>query len=69
MINNGLSFLKAIGIRIHTVRYQKIRKRLVKNTDNDEDSDNGDDQKMTSKEYKRSKGMIAYQIAIAVATL
>ena len=68
MINNGLSFLKAIGIRIHTVRYQKIRKRLVKNTDNDEDSDNDDDQKMTSKEYKRSRGIFAYQVAIAIIT-
>jgi len=50
MSDNGLSYLKAIGIRVHTVRYQKVRKRLVQ----PRDSQDGEvDPQVTSKEYKR----------------
>jgi len=49
MSDNGLSYLKAIGIRVHTVRYQNIRRRVTKKVDTD--SSHGDD--VTSKEYKR----------------
>ena len=39
MSDNGLSFLKAIGIRVHTVRYQKIRKRIQKDDAERDDID------------------------------
>lgn len=54
MSDIGLSYLKAIGIRIHTVRYQKIRKRFVKRNDQ-EGGDEEDDKAMNSREYKRLK--------------
>jgi len=48
----GLGFLKAIGIRIHTVRYQKMRKAALL-----DDQDEGDDYDyLTSKEHKRIRG-------------
>jgi hypothetical protein len=50
--STGLSFLKAIGIRIHTVRYQKIRKAVLLQ---DQDEGEGDDY-VTSKEHKRIRG-------------
>mmetsp|Transcript_21012 Transcript_21012/g.34666 ORF Transcript_21012/g.34666 Transcript_21012/m.34666 type:complete len:1329 (+) Transcript_21012:3-3989(+) len=45
----GLSFLKAIGIRVHTVRYRKIRKAVLLP---DQDEGEGVDY-VTSKEHKR----------------
>jgi hypothetical protein len=54
IIDSGLSFLKAIGIRVHTVRYLKIRKRIVgtNEVDKNEDSINN----LSSREYKRIRG-------------
>ena len=52
MSDNGLSYLKAIGIRIHTVRYQKIRRRIV---EKDESDDKGEVDQETSREYKRRR--------------
>ena len=52
MSDNGLSYLKAIGIRIHTVRYQKIRRRIV---EKDESDDGGEVDQVTSREYKRRR--------------
>ncbi|KAL7543622.1 LOW QUALITY PROTEIN: hypothetical protein ACHAXR_013206 [Thalassiosira sp. AJA248-18] len=49
MCDNGLSYLKAIGIRVHTVRYQKIRKRIIQKNN----VDRSEDDQVTSKEYKR----------------
>jgi len=48
----GLSFLKAIGIRVHTVRYQKVRKAFLLQ---DQDEGEGVDY-VTSKEHKRIQG-------------
>lgn len=48
----GLSFLKAIGIRVHTVRYQKVRKAVLLQ---DQDEGEGVDY-VTSKEHKRIRG-------------
>ncbi|KAL7554677.1 hypothetical protein ACHAWF_018946 [Thalassiosira exigua] len=36
MSDIGLSYLKAIGIRVHTVRYQKVRRRLVLKDETDQ---------------------------------
>lgn len=48
----GLSFLKAIGIRVHSVRYQKVRKAvLLRDQDEGESVDF-----VTSKEHKRIQG-------------
>ena len=55
MSDNGISFLKGIGIRVHTVRYQKIRKRLTRK-DNVDNSEEVNDH-VTSREYKRLKGL------------
>ena len=52
MSENGLSYMRAIGIRIHSVQYQKIRKCISKR----EDVDRNDDYH-TSKERKRIRGM------------
>lgn len=54
MSDNGLPYLKAIGIRVHTVRYQKVRRRLVQKGDRDSDSGEVVDS-ISSKEYKRIK--------------
>jgi hypothetical protein len=66
MSNIGLSFLKAVGIRIHTVRYQKIRKRLVKQHDNDETGDDDDNEKMTSKENNRIRGTLTIHVRFSL---
>lgn len=54
MAENGLSFMKAIGIRIHSVRYQKIRKRIVKTDDSNHDE--AEHNFVSTKEFKRIKG-------------
>lgn len=55
MSDTGLSFMKAIGIRVHTVRYQKVRKKaLLRRDSRDGNEDEGDP--VTSKEYKRIRG-------------
>jgi hypothetical protein len=40
--------MKAVGIRVHTVRYQKARKRIGSGTEG-----NNDDSWKNSKEFKR----------------
>ncbi len=55
MIDSGLSFLKAIGIRVHTVRYLKIRKRIVGTNEVDKNEDSID-KFLSSREYKRIRG-------------
>ena len=61
MAETGLSYLKGIGIHIHTVRYQKIRRRLVVKRDGDDDFDDDGSpssvDQVSSKEYKRLKGL------------
>jgi len=52
MAQNGLPFLKAIGVRIHTVRYQRIRKRVNRKQLNDK-TERDDEDWQASKEYKR----------------
>ena len=62
MSDNGLTYLKAIGIRVHTIRYQKTRKRIIQKDDID---DNGEDNgNVTSKEYKRIKGMFCRSVFV-----
>ena len=59
MTDNGLSYLKAIGIRVHTVRYQKTRKRIIQ-----KDIDGSAEvNPVTSKEYKRIRGAFSYILA------
>lgn len=55
MNDNELSYLKGIGIRVHTVRYQKVRKQTVQkdNANRDEDG-NG---RMSSREFLKLRGM------------
>ena len=55
MSDNGLSYLKAIGIRVYTVRYQKIRKRVVQKDDTAHNDDANDN--VSSRELKRRKGI------------
>ena len=55
MRDNGLSYLKAIGIRVHTVRYQKIRKRINKKDDSDNDGD--DDGVCDEPRWQRRAGL------------
>lgn len=53
----GLSFLKAIGIRVHSVRYRKVRKAVLL-----KDQDEGEGvEHVTSKEHKRIRGKSATQ--------
>ena len=53
--DNGLSFLKAIGVRVHTVRYQKMRKQI--NRQDSEDRNEGEPMNwQSSKEYKQVRG-------------
>lgn len=55
MSMNWLPYLKGIGIRIHTVRYQKVRKRIM--TDDLELSIKySSDDDITSKERRRIHG-------------
>lgn len=48
---NGLPYLKGIGIRIHTVRYQKVRKRII--NDDIDLSDHNDEDDITKRERRR----------------
>ena len=48
---NGLPYLKGIGIRIHTVRYQKVRKRII--NDDIDSSDHNDEDDITKRERRR----------------
>lgn len=54
MMENGLHYMKAIGIRVHCVRYQKVRKQAAQRTETDDD----DEIKSwrSSKELKRIRG-------------
>ena len=53
MVATGLPFLKAIGIRVHTATYQKVRRRrIIQKKDSDEDQS---ENQISSKEYKRIK--------------
>lgn len=55
MIECGISYLKAIGIRVHTVRYQKRRNRVHPRG---RDGQNVESESwQTSKEYKRMRGV------------
>ena len=54
MSDNGLSYLKAIGIRVHTVRYQKVRRRIV--VEKDDSVEQSEVDQVTSREYKRIRG-------------
>lgn len=54
MSDNELSFMKGIGIRVHTVRYQKIRNRTVQNNNADRDED--DNGRMSSREFLKLRG-------------
>lgn len=47
MMDNGLSYMKAIGIRVHCVRYQKVRKQAITSNDGIDDDE--------AKSWKRSK--------------
>ena len=51
LMNNGLSYMKAIGIRVHCVRYQKFRKQLTAKEANNADDENT--KIRSSKELKR----------------
>jgi len=52
MCPSGLLYLKAIGIRVHTVKYQKIRKRVDRQEFNDS-SDRMGETWQSAKEFKR----------------
>lgn len=55
MSDNELPYLKGIGIRVHTVRYQKIRNRAARKDDALRDEDgNG---RMSSREFLKMRGM------------
>jgi hypothetical protein len=54
MIGSGLSCLKSIGIRVHTVRYLKIRKRIVGTNEVNKNEDGFDT--LSSREFKRIRG-------------
>ncbi len=54
MCASGLLYLKAIGIRVHTVRYQKIRKQIDRQVN--DSSDHMDETWQSSKEFKRLRG-------------
>ncbi len=70
--DNELSYLKGIGIRVHTVRYQKFRTRMVQKDDSDLDNDGGG--RMSSREFFKLRGkycfvFIVVQVANANAAL
>jgi len=50
MSTNEIPYLKGIGIRIHTVRYQKVRKRVMIK---DLDSEHGDEDDVGTRERRR----------------
>lgn len=52
MSTNEIPYLKGIGIRIHTVRYQKVRRVL----DIENDGENDDENDVTTKERRRMRG-------------
>lgn len=54
MSDNELSYMKGIGIRVHTVRYQKIRNRTVQNDNAERDED--DNGRMSSREFLKLRG-------------
>ncbi len=56
MCEHGISYLKAVGIRVHTVRYRKIRKRVDKQINEDQSDHLVQETWQSSKEYKRNKG-------------
>lgn len=51
--SNALPYLKGIGIRIHSVRYQKVRKRAVAVGS---DGENDDDNDVSQRERRRIRG-------------
>ena len=53
MSPNEIPYLKGIGIRIHTVRYQKVRKRAL---DVELDGENDDENDVSAKERRRILG-------------
>eukprot|EP01082_Thalassiosira_pseudonana_P015658 g14534.t1 g14534 contig9:2076053-2079490(+) len=55
MCEHGISYLKAVGIRVHTVRYRKIRKRVDKQINEDQSDHLVQETWQSSKEYKRNK--------------
>lgn len=57
MSTNEIPYLKGIGIRIHTVRYQKIRKRLVMNEDLDSEHDDDD---VGTRQRRRIRGKYSH---------
>ncbi|KAL7553819.1 hypothetical protein ACHAWF_017158 [Thalassiosira exigua] len=59
MIASGLSYMKAIGVRVHTVRYQNIRKCIAKKEvhGNENEDDESPLRASSSKEYKRLRGV------------
>ena len=70
--DNVLSYLKGIGIRVHTVRYQKFRNRMVHKDDSDCDNDGGG--RMSSREFLKLRGqycfvIIVIQVANAITAL
>lgn len=58
MNDNELSYLKGVGIRIHSVCYQKVRNRTVhKDNTNRDDDDNG---RLSSREFLRLRGNVCH---------
>ena len=53
MSPNEIPYLKGIGIRIHTVRYQKLRKLAL---DVELDGENDDENDVSAKERRRILG-------------
>lgn len=54
MPENVVPYMKAVGIRVHTVRYQKVRKRVGSGTEGNNDENQPISWK-NSKEFKRIK--------------
>ena len=61
MSPNEIPYLKGIGIRIHTVRYQKLRKRAL---DNELDGEIDDENDVSAKERRRILGKHQRQIVL-----
>ncbi len=53
MSSNALPYLKGIGIRVHSVRYQKVRKRAAAVGSDGEDDDDND---VSKRERRRIRG-------------
>lgn len=58
MMDSGLPYMKAIGIRVHCVRYQKVRKQAVQGNGDDADNDEMKSWR-SSKELKRIRSKCA----------